>query len=145
MTYSSAVGLPMLWWPQYEMPLFLRQVSGRENDRCAACYGMRLGAAADVARDQGFDAVSTTLLISPYQKHDLIAEIGRREAGERGLLFLYEDFRAGWPERGRIAKEMGLYRQQYCGCIYSEYDRYTGSPLVTEPLPAARRNELAFS
>lgn len=135
----------MIWWPQYEMPLFLRRVSGREDDRCAACYAMRLGATADVASDKGFEAISTTLLISPYQRHELIAEAGRRVAEERGLKFVYEDFRRGWPERGRVTKELGLYRQQYCGCVYSEFDRYTGSPLVTEPLPESRRQELAIS
>ncbi|HSB03567.1 MAG TPA: epoxyqueuosine reductase QueH, partial [Thermodesulfobacteriota bacterium] len=64
------------------------------------------------------------LLYSIYQKHDLIKEIGERVAREAGIPFLYEDYRRGWKKGVEVSKAMGLYRQQYCGCIYSEKERY---------------------
>jgi len=85
---------------------------------------MRLARAAKEAADKGFGKFTTTLLISPYQNHDLIAEIGRRVAGEHGVEFLYIDFRPGFREGQSKALELGLYRQPYCGCIYSEDERY---------------------
>lgn len=140
--YAGAVKVPVIWWPQYEVALFLRAVSGHEGDRCRVCYEMRLEVTAGVAWDLGFDAISTTLLISPFQKHDLIAEVGREAAERHRVGFLHEDFRRGWSERGRMVREMGLYRQQYCGCLYSEYERYAGKPPVLEPLPAERKAEI---
>jgi len=132
--YAESIRLPVLWWPRYEMPAFMRRVSGHEADRCADCYRMRLTAAADVAEAKGFEAISTTLLISPHQKHEEIREIGTQIAAERGLKFYYEDFRSGWAERGRAVKELNLYRQQYCGCLYSEYERYCGDELAVSQL-----------
>jgi epoxyqueuosine reductase len=132
--YAETAGLPVLWWPRYEMPAFMRRICGHEGERCADCYRMRLIAAADAAQSKGFEAFSTTLLISPYQKHDMIAEIGVEIAAERGLQFYYEDFRSGWTERGRAVKELNLYRQQYCGCLYSEYERYRDNELAVSQL-----------
>ena len=124
--YAQAVGLPMIWHERYEMPLFLRAVAGHEKfgERCRICYRMRLERAAQVAAEGGFDAFTTTLLISPYQDQALIREIGEEAAAQRGVEFYFENFRRGWSERGRLTKEYDLYRQQYCGCIYSEWERY---------------------
>ncbi|MBR1976514.1 MAG: epoxyqueuosine reductase QueH, partial [Phascolarctobacterium sp.] len=72
----------------------------------------------------GYDAFSTTLLVSPYQKHALIIKEAEAAAEEFGIPFYYEDFREGYQRGVDISLEMGLYRQQYCGCVFSERDRY---------------------
>ena len=124
--YAEEVGLPVIWHPTYEMPRFLRNVAGQERfrERCRWCYRMRLMKTARVAVERGFDAFTTTLLISPYQDQDLIRTIGEAAAEQYEVPFYFENFRRGWSERGRLTREHDLYRQQYCGCIYSEWERY---------------------
>jgi hypothetical protein len=74
-------------------------------------------------RSQGWTD-STTLLYSRFQKHDLIRTVGEGVAVQQGIPFLYRDFREGWSEGVRISREIGMYRQPYCGCIYSERERF---------------------
>jgi predicted adenine nucleotide alpha hydrolase (AANH) superfamily ATPase len=85
---------------------------------------MRLDAAAIAAREAKAGAFTTSLLYSKYQKHDLIKGIAHEVSSEHGIEFYYEDFRKGWREGIVESRAMGLYRQQYCGCIYSEKERY---------------------
>lgn len=85
---------------------------------------MRLRRAAEFAAEHGFAGFSTSLLVSPYQQHDLIRLWGERAAAEFGLQFIYQDFRPYFREGQEIARQQGLYLQSYCGCIYSEKDRY---------------------
>jgi predicted adenine nucleotide alpha hydrolase (AANH) superfamily ATPase len=87
--------------------------------RCRMCYRRRLQATADKAVELGIPAFSTTLLVSPWQDRDAIVEIGNRIARPAGLLFVDRDFRSGYREGQRLAKEDGLYRQKYCGCLPS--------------------------
>jgi len=108
----------------YDMEGFVRNVAFREKERCRYCYHDRLQAAALVARKGKFDAFTSTLLYSRFQKHALIRALGESIAQETGVPFLYKDFRAGWREGIAASKERGMYRQPYCGCIYSEKDRY---------------------
>ncbi len=124
--YAEAVELPVIWHERYEMPLYFRAVAGREKfgERCRICYRMRLGKTARVAAEDRFDAFTTTLLISPHQDQVLIRRIGEGVAEEWGVEFHFENFRRGWSERGRLTREHDLYHQQYCGCIYSEWERY---------------------
>lgn len=124
--YAEAVGLPMIWYEKYEMPLYLRAVVGHEKfrERCYICYQMRLEKTARMAAEGSFDAFTTTLLISPHQDQALIRQIGEKVAGDWGVGFYFENFRHGWSERGRLAREHDLYQQSYCGCIYSEWERY---------------------
>jgi predicted adenine nucleotide alpha hydrolase (AANH) superfamily ATPase len=75
----------------------------------------------------GFDAFTTTLLISPHQKHDLLKEIGEELGGE--VAFLYADLRKRYSDSRHITKPMDLHRQQYCGCVYSEWERYSGTEI----------------
>lgn len=72
----------------------------------------------------GYDSFSTTLLVSPYQKHDALKELGEKLAKEYGIQFVYRDFRVGFREGQRKARELGLYMQKYCGCVFSEEERY---------------------
>ena len=106
---------------------FLRAVVFRETERCRYCYYDRLLTTAAKAKRSGFDAFSTTLLYSKFQKHNEIQSIGEAVGHEIGLPFYYEDFRTGWKEGVQTSKKMGIYRQQYCGCIYSEKERYCRS------------------
>jgi len=92
---------------------------GSEDRRCKMCYSMRMEKAARFAAENGFDAFTTTLLVSPYQKHELIKELGEKFARKYGVQFYYRDFRPGFRQGQQQAKEMDLYRQKFCGCIVS--------------------------
>ena len=125
--FAEQVDLPMIWHPGYEMTAFFHAVHGQEQFglRCRACYRLRLESTAPVAAQQGFEAFSTTLLISPYQNHELLARVAEEAAEAAGVPFAYYDFRPGYRESVRLSREMGLYRQPYCGCIFSEEERYS--------------------
>lgn len=122
--YAAAADLPLICIDDYGLEDFLSQVAQDPGGRCAYCYQSRLRRAAEYAARNGFDAFSTSLLYSRYQNHPLIRQSGEEFGKLYGIPFLYQDFRSGWQEGIRASKEMGLYRQQYCGCIYSEKDRY---------------------
>ncbi|MGQ9744647.1 MAG: epoxyqueuosine reductase QueH [Dissulfurimicrobium sp.] len=110
----------------YGLNAWLSEMGGRSaaDERCPVCYSMRLERAAKKAAELGIPCYTTTLLYSRYQRHDLIRELGE-DAGRRyGAGFYYQDFRAGWDEGMAIAKGLDIYRQPYCGCIYSEAERY---------------------
>lgn len=111
----------------YEVDRFFRNVAFREQDRCLYCCSLRIEATARLASKSRFDAFSTTLLYSKHQKHGLITSIGRTAAKKYGVPFHYEDFRVGWREGQDRARSLNLYRQQYCGCIYSEWERFAPS------------------
>jgi predicted adenine nucleotide alpha hydrolase (AANH) superfamily ATPase len=91
--------------------------------RCARCYRLRLERTARTAKERGFDAFSSTLLISPYQNHELLRETAERAAREAGIAFFYRDFRPRFREGQREARSLGLYMQKYCGCIFSLDER----------------------
>ena len=116
--------MPLMVRDDYDLEGFLANVAAAPQQRCTYCYASRLRATAQVAFEEGFDAFSAALLYSRYQKHDEIRALGEQIGREYGVLFHYQDFRSGWQEGIRLSKELGLYRQQYCGCIYSEKDRY---------------------
>jgi epoxyqueuosine reductase len=129
--YSEKVGLEVLHRGEYLLEEFLRNVAPCPEDRCRYCYRVRLEATAREAKGRHFDAFSTTLLYSVYQKHLLIKETGDHVSEEVGIPFYYEDFRAGWRKGVEISRAMGLYRQQYCGCIYSEKERYANNKIMS--------------
>ena len=110
--------------PGYELEHFLANVAADPTQRCAFCYRVRLAKTAAKAQELGFKSFGTTLLISPYQNRELLCEIGHDLARQHGLEFCDQDFRPGFRQSQAMAKEYGLYRQGYCGCIYSEKDRY---------------------
>lgn len=122
--YALKVGMKLISRDEYLLEEFLRQVVNREHERCGYCYHLRLEATALEAKRGGFDAFSTTLLQSHHQHHEAIREKGEQISKAGGIPFYYEDFRPGWRRGVEISKAMGLYRQQYCGCIYSEKERY---------------------
>ena len=109
---------------EYDPAGYLRQVVFREQNRCFHCYQMRLERTVAIARRGNFDYFTTTLLYSKFQKHEMIAGLARDLAGNTKARFLYVDFRKGWKQGIELSKEWEIYRQQYCGCIYSEFERY---------------------
>ncbi len=116
--------LPIIYEREYGLRSFLRATVFRENKRCEVCYFMRLEKAARKTRELGFEAFTTTLLYSRYQAHQLIKEIAEDLSFRYGVEFLYYDFREGWEEGQKEARELDIYRQPYCGCIFSEQERY---------------------
>jgi hypothetical protein len=122
--YATAIDLPLTVDGRYLLEDFLAEAMRIDRIRCEGCYEMRFRMAATAARQLACDAFTTTLLVSPYQKHDLIREVGERVAKETGIPFYYVDFRPGWHEGVRISRERQMYRQPYCGCIFSEKERY---------------------
>jgi predicted adenine nucleotide alpha hydrolase (AANH) superfamily ATPase len=123
--YAGEKGLSVIRAEDYGMETFFRMVAGRESERCRLCYTIRLQETARKAKEGGFDGFTTTLLYSRFQKHDLIREVGDRLGRENNIPFLYVDFREGWEEGVRFSRELGMYRQPYCGCIYSEKERFS--------------------
>jgi len=94
--------------------------------RCAHCYGIRLFRTAEKAKEMGFSVFSTTMLLSKHQDHEAIRAVCREAADEVGIDFVYRDLRTRWKDSIRISRELGLYRQPYCGCIFSEHERFQG-------------------
>ncbi len=110
---------------EYGLNRFLEALNGHfGSERCATCYRLRLEATAKAAKEHGFDEISTTLLISPYQNHELLQKVGNEAAEKYGVKFHYTDFRPGFRGSHELARKYELYRQKYCGCIFSEHDRY---------------------
>ena len=119
-------GLKIIYRDDYDLDEFLRGVAFREEKRCLHCYYMRLKETAIVAHRGKFLCFTSTLLYSKYQDHESICQIGAGLAEKYGVQFLYRDFRLGWKEGIETSKILRIYRQGYCGCIYSERDRYLG-------------------
>ncbi|MCM8770514.1 MAG: epoxyqueuosine reductase QueH [Candidatus Omnitrophica bacterium] len=113
-------------YPEYLPQEFFQVINQRETNpaRCALCWALRLRRTAQQAKEGGFKYFSTTLLVSPYQDHNLLKKIGEDVAKEVGIEFYYEDFRPGFRQAHNRAKEQGIYCQKYCGCIYSEIERF---------------------
>lgn len=122
--YADSMELKVVSNEGYPMEEFLRGVVFREDDRCRYCYYLRLEKAVNIAKRGNMDGFTTTLLYSKFQDHEMIKGIGESLSKKYGIEFFYEDFRKGWKEGIRISKELGMYRQQYCGCIYSEKERF---------------------
>jgi predicted adenine nucleotide alpha hydrolase (AANH) superfamily ATPase len=116
--FAAIKGLKVHLEDDFRQELWESFKDGNEK-RCMMCYATRLERAAVFASQNGYDAFTTSLLVSPYQKHDHIKEIGTRFAEKYKIPFYYIDFRPGFRQGQKMAKDMGLYRQKYCGCIIS--------------------------
>lgn len=91
----------------------------KDDERCRRCYEIRISKAVKTASVLGFTHFTTTLLVSPYQDHTMIKDICKSYAEKYKIEFFYNDFREFFREGQQIARNEGLYRQKYCGCIYS--------------------------
>lgn len=125
--YAELDKLMIIKNDEYSFEDYWQRVSFREGRRCFFCYHLRLEQTARIARRGKFEGFSTTLLVSPFQKHDLIRETGESMADKYGVPFVYFDFREGFKETVARSKALGLYRQQYCGCLFSEVERFQPS------------------
>jgi predicted adenine nucleotide alpha hydrolase (AANH) superfamily ATPase len=115
----------MIYQQNYELEDFMEEIEfGGLPKRCELCYRLRLTQTAQAAQKNGFEYFSTTLLISPHQKHEIFKKIGPKIGQEFGIKFYYEDFRPGFPESQKLIRQMNLYRQKYCGCIFSEKETF---------------------
>jgi len=94
------------------------------DERCTACLRLRLGAAAEAAHDLGFARFSTTLTVSPYQRHDLIVAAGEAAADAHGVDFVYLDVRDRFRDSYAESRRLELYRQPYCGCAASKWEAW---------------------
>ncbi len=108
----------------YPLDDFLKAIAGTGAGRCEICYTVRLDRTAETAREMDIPAFTSSLLASPYQKFDMIKAIGKEAEKKHGVQFLAEDLREGWHRSRALSNEFELYRQKYCGCIYSEMERY---------------------
>ncbi len=129
---ADKLGLRMLPPEPYQIQDWLRAVCFREQKRCEICYSLRLSETARRARQGKFDYFSTTILYSKFQKHELARELAEAAAQEHQVKFLYRDFREGWKPGIELSLELGLYRQKYCGCVYSEQERFARAGLKSK-------------
>ncbi len=122
--YAEAIALPLIEKNDYALRPFIRTVAEDIENRCQKCYALRLFQAACEAKAGGFDSFTSSLFISPYQNHELMRETAEQAAAEYGVTFLYRDFRPYFRAGQERARELGFYMQKYCGCVFSEEERY---------------------
>ncbi len=120
-------GVPLLFpedRPEYDAESWCRAALAHPGGRCAHCFSSRLDRAAQTAKALGLDAFTSSLLYSRRQNHEGIRQAGEEAAARHGVSFFYRDFRPFWQQGIDESKALGLYRQQYCGCLFSEQERY---------------------
>lgn len=123
--YAVDIKVKAIFEEDYGLDNFCKNVISDLQNRCSNyCYKVRLEKTAKYAKENGFDALTTTLFVSPYQNHEALKNICEDVCKKYGLEFVYRDFRVGFREGQAEARELGLYMQKYCGCIFSEEDRY---------------------
>ena len=122
--YADTIDLRLIEKNDYALRPFIRAVAEDIEHRCGKCYELRLFEAAKQAKEGGFDSFTSSLFISPYQNHELMRETAERAAEEYGVDFLYRDFRPYFRAGQDFAREHGFYMQKYCGCVFSEEERY---------------------
>lgn len=124
-TFAEKIGLAnLIIDDSYTLEEFLQAALAAPGGRCTYCYELRMCQTARYAKEHGFDCFSTTLLVSPYQQHELIVAAAEKAAAAESVRFQYLDFRPGYQEGVTISRELEMYRQPYCGCVFSERDRY---------------------
>lgn len=121
--YAELNDIELLVDDNYDLNTFLKNVVDCD-DRCRYCYNLRLVKTAKMAVENGFEIFSTTLLISPYQDHGSIKECASTVNKTDGVDFLYRDMRGGFRKSRVKARDSDLYMQKYCGCVFSEAERY---------------------
>lgn len=122
--YAASIHMKVIMEDEYGLRKFIQGIYPDFDHRCDFCYRVRLEETAARAKERGFEAFSTTLLISPYQKHEWIRKLGEEIGEKYGVPFLYRDFRPYFREGQDQARALGLYMQKYCGCVFSEEERY---------------------
>ena len=123
--YAEDIGIHAIFQEEYGLDEFCKNVINNLQNRCVNyCYKVRLEQTAKYAKENGYDAITTTLFVSPYQNHEALKKVCEEVCKKYELEFVYRDFRVGFREGQAKAREYGLYMQKYCGCIFSEEIRY---------------------
>ena len=134
--YAKKVNINVIIEDIYGLDEFCKEAVKNLDGRCINyCYPVRLRKTFEYAKENGYDAVTTSLLYSIYQKHEFIKKLCEDLSKEFQIEFLYRDFRIGFWEGHNKAKEEGLYMQKYCGCIFSEESRYNNPNPPKPKLP----------
>ena len=119
--YAKNININAIFEENYGLDEFCKEAVKDLKSRCTNyCYPVRIKKTFEYAKENGYDAVTTTLLYSIYQNHDFIKELMEKYSKEYSIEFLYRDFRIGFWEGHQKAHDLGLYMQKYCGCIFSE-------------------------
>ena len=126
--FAKDEGLELIIEDEYGLRQFIRGTYSPDgtidDNRCRFCYHSRLEKTVKTAVEKQYDVFSTTLLASPYQKHEMIKQICEKLASQYNIDFYYKDYRSGYREGQNKARARGCYMQKYCGCIFSEEERY---------------------
>lgn len=120
--YAREKGIPLIIAGYEALDYFINVVKNT-GGRCRTCFNLRLSNTAAIAKEGGYTGFTSTLLISPHQNHELIKEVGNNIAKQVGVEFFYADLRKRYSDSRHITKPINLYRQQYCGCMYSKLER----------------------
>ncbi|MDZ4182979.1 MAG: epoxyqueuosine reductase QueH, partial [Candidatus Cloacimonadaceae bacterium] len=124
--FAEREGFEIIMRDEYGLLEFLKNAEDETPGRCRFCYDSRLDLTAKTAVELGYDAFTSTLLYSKFQNHELLVEVAHAKAEKYGIPFYYRDWRKLWSEGVTLSKIENMHRQKYCGCIYSERDRYLG-------------------
>lgn len=123
--YIKSINAEAIFAEEYGLQTFCQNVINNLENRCTDyCYRVRIEKTIQYAKQHGYDTFTSTLFVSPYQKHEKLKQICEELAQKHNINFLYIDFRPGFRQGQAKARELGLYMQKYCGCIFSEEDRY---------------------
>ena len=136
--YAKQIHLSLIVDNTYGLREFCKHVIHDLSSRCFYCYDVRLEQTAKYAAEHGFASFTTTLLVSPFQNHTAIVQAAEKAAEKYNIPFLYRDFRPGFQDGQQTARDLALYMQKYCGCIFSEEERYRRKQLQKE---AQRNND----
>ncbi len=123
-SYADTIGMRLIVNDEYGLRPFVHAIYPNLENRCEVCYRLRMDETARRAAEEGFSSFSSTLLISPYQNHELLITTARQATKQYGVEFLYRDFRPYFREGQQKAREAEMYMQKYCGCVFSEEERY---------------------
>ena len=124
LAYAPTIEMQVIVDEDYCLRTFVEHVASDIDHRCTYCYQHRLEETARYAAEHGYEAFTSTLLASLYQDHDGIKAAAEKYARQYGVEFLYRDFRPNFRAGNQRARELGFYMQKYCGCVFSEQDRY---------------------
>ena len=134
--YTKSINVNAIFEENYGLEEFCKNAIKDLSSRCKNyCYPVRLEQTAKYAKENGYEAFTTTLLVSPYQNHEALIEVANMMAKKYDIEFLYRDFRIGFREGQNKARELGLYMQKYCGCIFSEEMRYNNHNTTKPSIP----------
>ena len=124
LAYAPTIEMQVIVDEDYGLRTFVEHVASDIDHRCTYCYQHRLEETARYAAEHGYETFTSTLLASLYQDHDGIKAAAEKYARQYGVKFLYRDFRPNFRAGNQRARELGFYMQKYCGCVFSEQDRY---------------------